>query len=256
MARELRPAGIIEAFRVRLAQEPQRASDSDIGVPDPLAPPAAIGPRPSICLERLENALDLRATTLDPDWRGLLVKDALVDEDHGFVSEPGRQGADLERVAPRRALTGDERPFRPDQFVKIIQNGGTLDERLAVIGHQHRYSAQWIEGYDSGRVPERRPWPVLIWKTIENERDGDASDERGIVLADQDHNWISGKPPLAGLGRGTRPQSTADALRTGLAENDLSADDRKQREHRAGVPRACTETTRAIQGDEQTTTHN
>jgi hypothetical protein len=50
---------------MRLAQEPQGAGDSDVGVPDPLAPPVRIRPRPTIRLERLEDALDLRAATLN-----------------------------------------------------------------------------------------------------------------------------------------------------------------------------------------------
>lgn len=184
MARKLWPARSIEAFGVRFPKEPQGAGDSEAGVPDPLAPPARTPTRPTVRLERLKHGLDLHATMVYPDGRGLLVEHALLDQDHCLIGETGCQGADFQRTAARRTRTGDQRPLRPGQFVKIIQNRGTLDERLAVIRHQHWYTQQWIEGCDPGCIPERRPWAVLIRKAIEDQSDRDTPDERRIILAD------------------------------------------------------------------------
>jgi hypothetical protein len=76
---------------------------------------------------------------------------------------------------------------RPDQFIEIIQDRRALDQRLAAIQHQRRHPPQRIERCDPVGLAKGRPRPVLERQAIQPQRNGNAADEGGVVLADQEH---------------------------------------------------------------------
>jgi hypothetical protein len=88
---------------------------------------------------------------------------------------------------PHLATPRDHRSFGADDIVEMIQDHRALDQRLTVIEHQRRHPPQRIIGCDLVGIAEGRPWLVLESDAIQPHGDGDAADEGGIELADQDH---------------------------------------------------------------------
>src|SRR4051794_35520057 len=81
------------------------------------------------------------------------------------------------------------RLLRPGELVEIIEDERALDQRLAVVEHQRRHAAQRIIGRDLVGVAEGRPRSVLEGEAVKPQRNRDAADEGGVVLADQEHGF-------------------------------------------------------------------
>jgi len=111
---------------------------------------------------------------------------------------PGRQRADFQAAVARQPARGDHRVFRPDEIIEIVQNSRALDQHLAAAKHQRRHPPQRIVRRDLVAIAEGRPRPVLEGQLIKPQRNRDAADEGGVVLADQDH----GRPGTFSIGHG------------------------------------------------------
>ena len=77
-----------------------------------------------------------------------------------------------------------------DDVVEMIQDHRALDQRLAIVKHQRRHPPQRIIGRDLVGIAEGRPRLVLEGDAVEPHGDGDAADEGGVVLADEDHGGL------------------------------------------------------------------
>src|SRR5207253_7060276 len=134
----------------------------------------------------------LRLAALDPEIELLLLpQHPLIQKTNALVAEPHRQRADPQMPPPRLAALGDHRLVGADDVVEMIQDHRALDQRLAAVQHQRRHPPQRIIGRDLVGIAEGRPRLVLEGDAIQPHGDGDAADEGGVVLADQDHVKIT-----------------------------------------------------------------
>src|SRR6185312_1641915 len=95
-----------------------------------------------------------------------------------------------------------------------------------------------IVGADLVRIGEGRPGPMLERQTVEHERDADAADEWGVVLADEDH----GEPPqsatLAAGGTPVKRRGTSSDCATAGADGTVGRQEGSQGRGEAHMTRA------------------
>ena len=60
-------------------------------------------------------------------------------------------------------------------LVEVIDDGGTVNQRLAVVEHQLRYAAQRNGGAHLGAIAEIREITLLVGRTVMLEGDGDTA---------------------------------------------------------------------------------
>src|SRR5215470_7842480 len=192
MRGERRVLGHRNQAGIGLEEETQGRHDGDIGVTDAVAEPIAASPGGAVALERRERARHLAAAALDPDLGGGAVQPLLVEQADGLVGQARGEGGDPQRSVPGGLARREHRAFRRHQAVEIVEDDVTVDQHDAVVEHERRDAGERIVGPDLLRIGEGRPGPMLERQAVERERDADAADERGVVLADEDHESRSG----------------------------------------------------------------
>src|SRR3954453_5005662 len=197
MRRQRRIARRLEQLRVRLAREADDAGDHNIGVADALAQPVRRGHLGALGLQHPQHVRDLRLAAFDPQRKLLLPQHALVEQADRLVAETGSERADAQMAPAHGTGARQHRLLGSDELVEIIEDDRALDQRLAVVEHQSRYAPQRIIGRDLVGIAEGRPRLVLEGEPVEPQRNRDATDKGGIILADQEH----GCPLLSFSGR-------------------------------------------------------
>src|SRR6476620_207203 len=188
-----RGIAIVEQRGMRLAGEAQHAGDRDIRMADVFAGPIRRLDCRALFFQHLQHARNLRLAALDPKIELLvLAQHALVQQADALVAKAHRQRANPQVPPPRLAARRDHRFVGADAVVEIIQDHRALDQRLAIVEHQRRHPPQRIIRRDLVGIAKGGPRPMRVGDAIEPHRDGDAADEGGIVLADQEH----GAPPF------------------------------------------------------------
>src|SRR4051794_3138324 len=91
-------------------------------------------------------------------------------------------------MTPLRPARGNQSSFRSHQLVQIIQDRRALDQRLAAIEHKRRHPAQRIIRRDLVRIAKSGPGLMLERQSVKPQRNPDAPDKGGVVLANEDHD--------------------------------------------------------------------
>ena len=81
---------------------------------------------------------------------------ALVDDGDRLVADAGRQRDRLQGIAAGLAGDRQQRALGPHGLVQVIEDGGAVDQALAVVEHQHRHAHERIEGAQLLGVAEHR----------------------------------------------------------------------------------------------------
>jgi hypothetical protein len=178
---------------MRLAREPQHAGHRNVGMPDPFAEKIRRLDRGTLLLQRIERAGDLSFAAIDPKLELFPAERAFIDKAYRLVAEPGRQRTEPELMSPLHAPRWQHRPLGASGLIEPIENHGRIDQGGSVVEHQRRDPPQRIIWRDQLGVAEGRPRLVLEVEAVEPQRNGHATDERRIILADEDH----GEEPVA-----------------------------------------------------------
>jgi hypothetical protein len=91
----------------------------------------------------------------------LRTEHALVDLQHALLCRARGHGHEVERRAAVRAACRQQRPFRAHELIDVVEDGGRLEQPLAIGQHQRGYAAQRIEFPDAFEVLAHRPVAVF-----------------------------------------------------------------------------------------------
>ena len=114
-----------------------------------------------------------------------------VKQAHGLFAQPRCKACDLQRLVPCRLGGREHHAVNRHEAVEIVQNAVTLDQHLTVIQHQGRHAGEGVIGPDFLRIAKHRPWPVPERQLVQSQRNANSAHERGIILANQNHELCS-----------------------------------------------------------------
>jgi hypothetical protein len=124
-----------------------------------------------------------RAPRPESSW----VRRALVDHGAGLVDAAGGQGDDAQGGPPLAAGGRQEAALGRDPRVEVVEDGGAVDDHLAVVEDERRDAAERIDRPHRLGVGEAAEGVALEGQPEEVQGDGDATDVGAVVLSDEDH---------------------------------------------------------------------
>ncbi|MCY1291930.1 hypothetical protein D9M70_411370 [compost metagenome] len=115
----------------------------------------------------------------------------LVEKTDRLVAKAGRERGDPECPMSCRLGSREHDLIVGNEAIEIVEDDVAVGERQPIVQHQGRHARQRIVGSNLVGVAEGRPGAVFEGDTVERERDAHATNERRVVLADQDHFAVS-----------------------------------------------------------------
>jgi hypothetical protein len=151
-------------------------------------------------VDRSQRVPHLRDAVVDPGLVQLLrwAPVALVGCVKTFVARAHHDCSDFEHGAPVRARSRRECAVATIGLIEMVDDGATVDQRLATVEHQRRDAAERIPGPHLGAVVEAGKRLLLEGHAIDIKRDRDAARKRRAVRPDQQH---LGLDPMRAAGR-------------------------------------------------------
>src|SRR5215213_3901380 len=145
-----------------------------------------------------QRLLHLRHAVVDPGlmhlFRRMVI--ALVGGVQALVAGAHHQRRHAQHGAPVGAGRRRQRAFVADDLVEVVDDGGAVDQGLAIVEDQGRDAAQRIGGAYLGSVAEARQVALLEGQAVGLECDGNPARVRRTIDSDQQHRHpLSSRPP-------------------------------------------------------------
>jgi hypothetical protein len=112
---------------------------------------------------------------------------ALVGGVQAFVAGAHHERGDLQHGTAIGARRRRERAIAAIGLVEMVDDGGAVDQYLAVVEHQRRDAAEGILGLHLGAITKAGKRLLLVGHAVGPERDRDAACIGRTVYSDEQH---------------------------------------------------------------------